>query len=168
MNVAQSDGFTPLIVAVKEKDYNEKEKLVLRSENDMIYCVKFLLKSGADVNRVRHYGLTAAKLHITESRRHPPFRTVLTLLVAAGEIVDGAQIDPREGVKLRTCPIPEYIQQIEPREIWLSSLCRIAVRDHLMHLDRHSNLFRRIPKLGLPSSLTSYLLYDMSLEDKEQ
>ena len=171
VNVAQSDGLTPLIMTVKEKAYNEKEKLVLRSENDMIYCVKFLLKSGADVNRVHHCGLNAAKLHITESRRHPPFRTVLMLLLAAGEIVDGTtvkQIDPTEGVKLRTCPIPEYIQQIEPQEISLSSLCRIAVRDHLMHLDRHSNLFCRIPKLGLPPSLTSYLLYDMSLEDKEQ
>ena len=49
-----------MIVAVKEKGYNEKEKLVLRSENEMIYCVKFLLKSGADVNRVDHCGLNAA------------------------------------------------------------------------------------------------------------
>ena len=169
VNVTDNDGFTPLMAAVQEKCYDEKGKLVLRSADDMIHCVKFLLKSGAHVNKVHHDGLNAAKFHITQCRRHAPYRTVLMMLLAAGEIIEGTsikQIDPPEDVKLRDYPVPEYAQQIEPREISLLSLCRIAVRDHLIHLDRHSNLFCRIPKLGLPSPLTSYLLYDMSLEDQ--
>ena len=29
------------------------------------------------------------------------------------------------------------------------------------------NLFNRIPRLGLPSSLTKYLLYDQTLDDDD-
>ena len=46
----------------------------------------------------------------------------------------------------------------------LKHICREAIRNHLLKLDPHQNLFGRIPKLGLPSALTSYLLYNLSLE----
>ena len=170
VNLAENALFTPLISAVQEKCYNKKGKFILRSEADMIHCVKLLLKSGAYVNMVEAYGLNAAKIHILESRRHPPYRTVLMTLLVAGEIVDVTtvrQIDSPGYVTLRASPVPEYVQQIEPKEISLLSLCRVVVRERLLHLDRHSNLFCRIPRLGLPSSLTSYLLYDMSLDDHE-
>ena len=45
--------------------------------------------------------------------------------------------------------------------------CRMAIRRHLLKLDRHENLFLRIPRLGLPSRLTKYLLFDTSLDEND-
>ena len=44
----------------------------------------------------------------------------------------------------------------------LKHICRRMIRKHLLKLDRHKNLFVRIPQLGLPSIITEYLLYGMS------
>ena len=46
--------------------------------------------------------------------------------------------------------------------------CREAIRKHLIDLDPHAHLFNRIPQLGLPSLLTDYLLFDISLETGQQ
>ena len=46
----------------------------------------------------------------------------------------------------------------------LSNQCRDAIRYHLLKLDRHVNLFHRVPRLELPAALVNYLLYDESLE----
>ena len=43
-------------------------------------------------------------------------------------------------------------------------MCGEAIRKHLLDLDPHRHLFSRVPRLGLPRSLTEYLLYDMSLD----
>ena len=49
----------------------------------------------------------------------------------------------------------------------LSDLCRDHLRLHLLTIDRHLNLFNRIPQHGLPASVTSYLLYDVSVEEEK-
>lgn len=49
--------------------------------------------------------------------------------------------------------------------IFLKHLCRDAIRKHLIELDPHQHLFGRIPQLGLPSLLTRYLLYNVSLDE---
>ena len=41
------------------------------------------------------------------------------------------------------------------------------IRKHLPHLDPRTHLFGRVPRIGLPSLLTDYLLYDMSLDDDQ-
>ena len=46
----------------------------------------------------------------------------------------------------------------------LKHICRETIRKHLLDLDRHEILFCRIPRIGLPLSLTSYLLFEASLE----
>ena len=78
------------------------------------------------------------------------------LLYAAGETLDGAQEDK----------IPELLkfeeEKLEPKHI-----CREAIRKHLLKLDPHQHLFSRIPKLGLPSIVTEYLLFNQSLECDE-
>ena len=48
----------------------------------------------------------------------------------------------------------------------LMSLCRVKIRKYLTHRGR-INLFVRVPKLGLPSLLTEFLLYDLSLDDSD-
>ena len=49
----------------------------------------------------------------------------------------------------------------------LKHLCREAIREHLLHLDQHENLFQRVPRLGLPALLQSYLLYWQTLDDND-
>ena len=77
---------------------------------------------------------------------------VVLLLAAAGEKIDDT-----------TVQIPRYLQ---PKETRLKHLCREAIRNHLLDLDPHTHLFSRVPRLGLPSSVTDYLLYNVSLDDE--
>ena len=73
-----------------------------------------------------------------------------TLLYAAGETLEGADV-------------PEELK-FKGEKLQLKQFCREAIRKHLRKLDPHQHLFGRIPKLGLPSMVTEYLLFDMSLE----
>ena len=47
---------------------------------------------------------------------------------------------------------------------YLKNLCRVAIRKHLLSVDLHTNLFARVPLLGLPATLARYLLYDIALD----
>ncbi len=48
----------------------------------------------------------------------------------------------------------------------LKHLCREAIRRHLIELEPTAHLFRRIPLLGLPPSVTDYLLFHQTLLDE--
>ena len=54
----------------------------------------------------------------------------------------------------------------------LKHICREAIRTHLLRLNPRRHLFGRVPRLGLPASMTSYLLYNTSLatgtEDEDE
>ena len=52
-------------------------------------------------------------------------------------------------------------------DLCLFRLCRLRIRKHLMEVDKHTNLFVRIPQLGLPCSLEIFLLYNISLKVEE-
>ena len=58
----------------------------------------------------------------------------------------------------------KYIPGKDP-DLSLKSICREAIRKHLINIDPHQHLFGRILQLGLPSSVAEYLLYNMSLDD---
>ena len=58
--------------------------------------------------------------------------------------------------------IPEFLQ-FRDIKYDLKHMCRESIRRNLMRIDRKRNLFLRIPKLGLPPSLSQYLLYHISL-----
>ena len=76
---------------------------------------------------------------------------IVLLLAAAGEKIDETKVE-----------IPKYLQ---PKETRLKHLCREAIRKHLLEVDPHTHLFSRVPRLGLPSLITDYLLYNVSLND---
>ena len=77
------------------------------------------------------------------------------LLFAAGE-----KIIPSVGCT--NTVIPEYLQH---EQLSLKEKCREAIRKHLLDIDPHGNLFHRIPKIGLPSVLNEYVLFDMSIDN---
>ena len=99
------------------------------------------------------------------------YKKAAMLLYAAGETLEGVSetktlegYTPNPPAVTRDDMIPKELQ-FEDEKLQLKHICRVAIREHLLKLDPHQHLFRRIPRLGLPSSLTSYLLFYMSLYD---
>ena len=72
------------------------------------------------------------------------------LLFTAGESTDGLDSIP-------------HCLLFEDLKLNLKHICREAIRKHLLDVDPHTHLFIRVPQLQLPSSLTEYLLYNLSL-----
>ena len=62
--------------------------------------------------------------------------------------------------------VPGFLLQKEIN-LNLKHICREAIRKHLLDADPHSNLFGRIPRLGLSGCLTEYLLFKQSLDDND-
>ena len=131
--------------------------------------VRVLLDGGAHIN-VEHsfnslYGLVELNgmlhYHIDARNRYgrsefdAQDQRLALLLFAAGETMDGINEDK----------IPEFLKFGDVKHT-LKHICREAIRKHLLTLDPLQHLFSRVPKLGLPSSLNSYLLYYMSLDVK--
>ena len=52
--------------------------------------------------------------------------------------------------------------------ISLKHICREAIRKLLIEINPHGHLFDRVPRLGLPQLVSSYLLYDLELKDDDE
>ena len=152
VNHTDNHGHTTLMLLVAKKGYIPWIDLGTLSDERMLLTVKLLLKLKAHVNRINLYGNNALTRHIAYSI--PVNRNLATMLFAAGEVCDPNGLN---------CPVPEYLQYKELR-LCLKHLARETIRKHLIHLNPHTNLFLWIPWLGLPSLLTEYLLYGISLE----
>ena len=91
------------------------------------------------------------------------------LLFAPGEIIENWWLEYVGddqyiiGIEIH---VPNYLLNTELK-FCLKHLCREAIRKHLLHLDPHTHLFGRVPRLGLPSLLTEYLLYNQTLDDDQ-
>ena len=129
--------------------------------NDSIECVKVLLKAGARVNIKNKHGHNALQCYIVECK--PVVQDLAMLLFAAGETIDGHTVEKQERFgRLRSVKVPDYLQ-LQDLSLVLKHMCRMSIRKHLqVHV--HSILFLRVPKLRLPSLLTEYLLFDVSLD----
>ena len=135
VNMADSLSRTPLIAA---------------GISESVRCIKSILRAGALVNQHDNVGNNA----ITPlAARKASRNCAIVLLYAAGEII---AISPY-------VQLPNFLQK-EKKRMELKHLCRQRIRNHLLDLDRHAHLFGRVSRLGLPSLVTKYLLYDMTLE----
>ena len=142
VNSADKDGNTPLIIV---------------SGSNMkchIQFVKSLLRSEAKVNLFNNKEQNALCNHICKSKalNKAAVRTMVLLLYAAGETLDGITVDEH------------VLDYLDKREIYLKELCREVIRRHLLYLNLHQSLFGKIPQLGLPKLLAQYLLCNMSLD----
>ena len=169
--------------------YDGSTALALAAQWGKLKCAGLLIKAGADVNTKNRHGCTAAKcqrIHCVEeiddfhnaltqyiidrnwTWEQEPNRNLCMLLFAAGERVQAT----REGYVIKhrrrtlwpstlPCeiyPVPEYLINTN-QGLCLKEKCREVIRRHLLHLNPHENLFVRVPRLGLPTSLSKYLLY---------
>ena len=111
--------------------------------------IKALLRTGAMVNTVDNL----VSLCFKSPRRRQRKKELALLLFAAGEKMftkDFNAIYP-------SCPPP-------PKIYCLTVMSWYAIREHLLQLNK-VNLFYRVPKLGLPASLTKYFLFEQSVTE---
>ena len=119
-----------------------------------ILAIKLLLLAGAKVNMVYSKGGNALDCCVynpadkSEEQIKP--------LVAAGEKIQSDEVLKA----VQDCGLME-----PPQEPNLMSITRCVIREHLLELDPHLNLFARVPRLGLPSVLARFLLYDETLDE---
>ena len=140
-------------------DRNETCLIKSSYRNDMV-CAQLLLTAGADVNVRSLFRQNAIETSITHCKNNENSREFTMLLFAAGETPNTGVVRP----KLKAIDIPEHLEVfIEPNVLCLADICRKMIRKHLMEIN-NVNLLVRIPKLGLPTLLRSFLMYDVSIE----
>ena len=156
VNSRNSEGCTALMCI----DTNSScvEDMVI-GDVDYVGCAKLLLRSGAEIylfDRDSRKALQHQVARCCDSMEYAmECADISLLLFAAGETLDGS-INAK---KLPDCLKFDDIKMV------LKHICREAIRKHLLQLDPHTHLFGRVPRLGLPSLLTEYLLYNQALDD---
>ena len=181
MNETNDDGQTAFsCLGSRQRDYGY-ESIIPRHHKDLKEvlpkinikeCVKILLCAGARINHKDHkYKNNGLKNYIIQNVKVD--RDICMFLYAAEETIDGTTIrateiyyDHRDFWRATEtqCDVPEYLFFKDLR-LDLKHLCRQTIRKHLLNLDPHEHLFGRIPKLGLPRTLSKYLLFNFSLEE---
>ena len=144
VNVIDSHGNTPFIFSC--------------------YCgvntAKLLLQAGAKINMVNASGENALQYLLLLDSPTSRDKTMVLFMYTAGETINvGSLENLKNSGKLSGLDVFE-----ENLKFNLKHLCREVIRKHLLHLDPRTHLFGRVPRLGLPALLTSYLLYDCTLD----
>ena len=131
--------------------------------------IKVMLREGIKVNVRDNYGSNALTyfLYYTRKSVGPHCSAFAMLLLSAAETVDK---DGRikllhllnESDDIVPVEVLDYLKS--PAEISLMNICRETIRKHLLQMS-DMNLFVRVPRLPLPRLMTSYLLYDVKLDD---
>ena len=127
---------------------------------------KLLLAAGIHVNVV------FPESRLAERYKQCVQKAMPLLLYAAGEEpVDEKQGEAVDGATDAAENQEDLIHTEDGQNLDLKNECRKVIRQHLLTLDRHTNLFQRIPELemtnerpGIPDYLVSYLLYGQNLE----
>ena len=117
--------------------------------NGNIKYMKRLLQSGVPVNRLNGSGENILVFYINYCTGSDFKPEIAMLLYAAGEDIDTHHVDT-----------PDCIKDTESA-FNLKLLCINSVRNHLLNLDVHGNLFSRVPYLPLPTMLKYNLLFDV-------
>ena len=182
VNLSTRDGETAVMTAAREVQ-SECIKLLIKfgadvnmvgeynftaliwtarqSSSRVVDCIKILLRAGALINKFDNVGQNALLNSMRNDYKSYSNDEAAMLLFAAGEILEGEIAGCK--VNASAVVIPEFLRRKELK-FCLKHLCREAIRKHLINLDPHTHLFGRIPQLRLPSSLSKYLLYYLSLD----
>ena len=164
MNAVDREGNTALMAAVDNRN-DAMHMWTARAYVSRVKCVALILGAGADVNRSNRYGQNALDLHMRRDGV-PQDEGVAPLLLAAGETLQGPTLRRLcwdSGGQVTHVKVPEYLRREEPTELSLQGACRDTLRHHLLSAAPTRNLFVAAPLLGLPPTLTQYLLHDTTL-----
>ena len=131
--------------------------------------MKLLLSAGVPINMQNRSGMNA--LEYVVWKKLNVSNDVVMLLFAAGERVSAPllhQLTEREDGNSARLVLCLNGLVTNNGELRLEHLCRQAIRSHLMFVDRHQNLFCRIPQLrnSVPEAMKEYLLFDLSVDTR--
>ena len=183
-------GKTALYLAVEQGNYESIKKLIklgadvnctsnfgmtpLMRAAMCESCIQLLLRKGAYVNKINKFRQNALQISVAincyEDFEVPPEKDVrCMLLLAAGESTEGPTVNTLNFYSRgeRIVHVPKYLLEFEQIKLSLKWACRDVIRRKMIQSDPHTNLFIRVPKLGIPKLLQSYLLYDMSVDCRE-
>ena len=158
--------------------------LNLAAKQNQPEYIKILLAAGAHINVFNKAGCNAFMCHEQESKRKN--EDVKMILFAAGESKkrfksrDMFRASPDVSkstfnsflefmhIKRKSCKTVLNIAEWscwadENHDFSLKNMCREVIRRCLLLLDPFRNLFDRVPLVGLPRSLISYLLFEIDL-----
>ena len=148
------------------------------SNPTLLQQAKALLKAGARINMSGVNNHNALEMYITTCRweNRVPDKTMVLLLQAAGEsfrtrhrIITSRLARRGTSRQLKKIKLASEISRTTAKSLGinLKNLSRGTIRNHLLHLNSHENLFQRVPRIGLPKILSQYLVYDMCIDDDE-
>ena len=149
-------------------------RFTLSRAKDNENTIKVLLRAGMNVNVPNHDNNNVLCSQILyadwldnirgDRNGHVMHYGRCMLLYAAGNTVDGTTVEGTVLDKMKQAPVPDYLL-FKDLKLNLKHLCREAIRKHLLSLDQHTHLFGRVSRLGLPTLINSFLLYNMCLDD---
>ena len=161
-------------VDVNQSNIHDDSALLFSASEGHYSCMRRLIDAGADVNASDDLGWTS--LSTAASFGHtqcvilllqgafintPADNKALTLESTETAILlhaAGQTVNPFFCHELAYLLHKNYLSR------GLKDLCRRAIRKYLLKLNPCLHLLNRIPLLGLPSLLTRYLLYDISVD----
>ena len=150
--------------------------LYLQAMSGNVEMLKLLIKAGADVNycngnKGTALVATACNGHLNCARvvlkANAKINTTWCNLIVRSH--DRATLDNVDLIHLlfvagEGFPVFDWSADIL-LEQGLASICRSTIRRHLLRSDPHTNLFHRVPGLGLPVALAYYMLHNISLDE---
>ena len=148
---------------VNRIDTFPKTPLVPAVRNGHIGCVSALIKAEANVNHENCHDLLG----------HAHSVQMVRLLLRSGDKINkswcywhGYLRPEKQAVELLLAAGDKHwLNYPQTKADDLMGMCREVIREHLLKLDPHTHLFGRVTRLGLPAALTSYLVFDQSLDD---
>ena len=143
-------------------------------------CIRVLLAAGVHVNKINHNGESAVRKWMSGYR----MEELKSLIVEAGdkfdEVINSYDNERRRrklevvkllfaaGENIEAAP-DEVKYKINPQtQMYLMNLCRDVIREHLLKMDPHENLFVRVRKINISEHLQKYLLFNISLDEEEK
>ena len=141
--------------------------LMVTARNEHLNITKFLIEAGADVNKICARNEISLMLFALKGN----VQGVRLLLRSGAKLNIGKQLIVTQKAYIRLL-LDAAGQTVMPQLLKSSTFtlhhhCRMVIRRHLLELDRHENLFLRIPRLRLPSNVAKYLLFDASVDEDD-
>ncbi len=140
-------------------DFKQKSALIHAAVVGEFPVVKLLVSKGAEINGRDSNGLNAFMnvcMHKDPTKNMWKVfnEDVMVYLYAAGSTMD-------EGVVV-VPPFLEYLRSFK-NEKHLKHLCRDVITRKLIDCHPRTTLFNVVPQLGLPPSVASYMVYELTI-----
>ena len=169
VNIVNNDGYTTLLAASCCCQIHKVFASVESELSKSLKCARLLLNAGVFVNLPNNVGTNALGKHIGTGNWVN--KDLIKLLIAAGETYDKTKFKnfgyERDQLhRPQRIAVDSFLEEFKG-SLSLKYLCREAIRDHLIRIQPLLNLFWRAPLLGLPPLLTSYIVYNISLDDSK-